>query len=73
MLGVTEVQLGVMMFVAVGVGTITPPLAMNLFITGRICDIQVGDMIRPLLPFVLVGVLILLFVTFVPEASFILA
>lgn len=69
MLGVTEIQLGVMMFVAVGVGTITPPMAMNLFITSRITDVPVSDMLRPLLPFIIVGVLILLLVTFVPEAS----
>ncbi|MDN5311628.1 MAG: C4-dicarboxylate transporter, DctM subunit [Thermoanaerobacteraceae bacterium] len=69
MIGVTEVQLGVIMFVAVGVGTITPPMAMNLFITGKICDVSVKDMIRPLVPFLAVGVLILLLVTYVPEAS----
>ena len=70
MVGISQVQLGVIMFVAVGVGTITPPMAMNLFITGKICDVSVKDMMSPLWPLLLFGALpVLILVTFVPELS----
>ncbi len=70
MIGLSQVQLGVMMFVAVGIGTITPPMAMSLFITGKICKVTVNEMIKPLIPLFLFGALpILILVTFVPEAS----
>lgn len=69
-IGLTQIQLGVIMFVAVGVGTITPPMAMNIFITGKACNVSVREMMNPLLPFLLFGALpVLLLVTFVPELS----
>ena len=69
-IGMTQIQLGVVMFVAVGVGTITPPMAMNLFITGKACNVSIRDMIAPLWPFLVFCALpILLLVTYVPELS----
>lgn len=69
-IGLTQIQLGVIMFVAVGVGTITPPMAMNIFITGKACNVSVRDMMVPLWPFLVFGALpILLLVTYVPELS----
>lgn len=69
MIGMSQVQLGVVMFVAVGVGTITPPMAMNLFITGKVCDVSVKEVVRPLLPFLFVSLFVMLLVTYVPEVS----
>lgn len=69
-IGLTQIQLGVIMFVAVGVGTITPPMAMNIFITGKACNVSVRDMMSPLWPFLAFGALpVLILVTFVPELS----
>lgn len=69
-IGLTQIQLGVIMFVAVGVGTITPPMAMNIFITGKACNVSVRDMMSPLWPFLVFGALpVLILVTFVPELS----
>ncbi len=68
--GLTQIQLGVIMFVAVGVGTITPPMAMNLFITGKACNVSIREMMSPLWPFLVFGALpILILVTYVPELS----
>jgi C4-dicarboxylate transporter DctM subunit len=70
LIGLTQVQLGVMMFVAVGVGTITPPMAMNLFISGKICGVELQDMLKPLVPFLVFGAIPMLFlVTYFPELS----
>ena len=69
-IGLSQIQLGVIMFVAVGVGTITPPMAMNIFITGKSCNVSVRDMMKPLLPFLLFGAVpVLLLVTYIPELS----
>ncbi|BDF66141.1 membrane protein [Oscillospiraceae bacterium] len=69
-IGLTQIQLGVIMFVAVGVGTITPPMAMNIFITGKACNVTVRDMMAPLWPFLVFGALPILFlVTYIPEVS----
>ena len=69
-IGLTQIQLGVIMFVAVGVGTITPPMAMNLFISGKSCGVSVKDMMSPLWPFLVFGALPILFlVTYVPAVS----
>lgn len=69
-IGLTQIQLGVIMFVAVGVGTITPPMAMNIFITGKACNVTVRDMMSPLWPFLVFGAVPILFlVTYVPAVS----
>jgi C4-dicarboxylate transporter DctM subunit len=69
LVGITQVQLGVIMFVAVGVGTITPPMAMYLFITGKVCNGSVKDMMAPLWLFLVFATLVLFLVTFIPEVS----
>ena len=69
-IGLTQIQLGVIMFVAVGVGTITPPMAMNIFITGKACNVSVREMMSPLWPFlVFAAIPVLLAVTYIPELS----
>ena len=63
-------QLAVIMFVCVGIGTVTPPMAMNLFITSKASGVPVADMIKPLIPMVVFVCLpVLLLVSFVPDLS----
>lgn len=70
MIGLSMTQLAVMMFVCVGIGTITPPMAMNLFITAKASGVPVTAMVKPLIPMlVFVCIPILLLVTFVPALS----
>jgi C4-dicarboxylate transporter DctM subunit len=64
------IQLGVILFVAIGVGTLTPPMAMNLFVVSRISGVPMAAIIRPLMPFLLFAAIpILLLVAYVPEVS----
>ncbi len=51
------------------VGTITPPMAMNLFITSKASGVPMQDMMRPLLPFLIGAIFILLLVAYVPALS----
>lgn len=69
-IGVSQIQLAVITFVAIGIGACTPPMSMCLFIACRLTDVRIADVIRPLWPFLVFGALpVLLLVTFVPGVS----
>lgn len=69
-IGVSAIQLAVIIFVAIGIGSITPPMAMTLFVTAKICDVKISDMMKPLMPFLLFGAVpIMIIVTYVPFVS----
>lgn len=68
--GISLTQLAVITFVALGVGSITPPMAMALFVCAKTTGVSVVDMVKPLVPFLLFGcVPTLLLVSFVPALS----
>lgn len=68
--GINEIQLGVILFVGIGIGTVTPPMAIDLFVTSKCSGVTIPEMIKPLLPMlILVAFPVLLLVTFVPELS----
>ncbi|MGW8186258.1 MAG: TRAP transporter large permease subunit, partial [Desulfobacterales bacterium] len=52
---------------ALAIGMLTPPLGICLFISCNIAQIQLSEIIRFILPFLLVMVGVLLFMTYVPE------
>lgn len=69
-LGIGMVQLGCMLFVAIGIGNITPPMAMNLFIASKAVGVDTTKVIPPLMYyFLLAGIPMMLLVTFVPGLS----
>ena len=64
------IQFAVLVFVALGIGSITPPMAMSLFLCARLGNVPVEKMVKPMLPYIIVGsVPILLLVAFVPAVS----
>ncbi|MCI8399321.1 MAG: TRAP transporter large permease [Oscillibacter sp.] len=69
-IGISSLQFGVIVFMAVGIGAATPPMAMCLFLSARLCRVSVNETVRPLLPFLLFGALpVLLLVSYVPALS----
>ena len=69
-IGVSATRLAVIMFVCIGVGTITPPMAMNIFLTAKILKLETKDVIAPIWPFVFfIGIPMILLVTYVPWLS----
>ncbi len=68
-LGMDLVQFGMVMVVAVCVGTITPPLGVNLFTTCGIYRISIEDVCKEVIPFVVLMTIGLLMVTFIPDIS----
>lgn len=68
-LGMSSIQFGVMIVMNLSIGTITPPVGNVLFVGCSVAKLQVEDVMKRLLPFFLVIVVALLFVTFVPALS----
>lgn len=68
-IGIHTIQLGCMMFIAIGIGTITPPMSMGLYIVERVTGVQVQDQIKPLLPLITISTAVLLLVSYVPALS----
>lgn len=69
-LGISMVQLGCMLFVAIGIGNITPPMAMNLFIASKAVGVDTTKVIPPMMYyFVFAGLPMMLLVTFLPGLS----
>ncbi len=71
-LGMDLVQFGLVMVVSVCVGTITPPLGLNMFTVCGIFDIKIEEIIKNILPFVLIMSAVLFLIAFWPDASLVL-
>ncbi len=60
---------GVMMAVNLSIGTITPPVALNLYVAANLSDISMERISRAVLPFFVALVVALLIVTYLPPLS----
>lgn len=67
--GMDEIQFGVMMVMNLAIGTVTPPVGSVLFVGCSVAKLKVENVIKRLVPYFLVVITALLFVTFVPEIS----
>lgn len=68
-IGMTPVQLGVMMILNLGIGLITPPVGVLLYVCGGIARRSIEQLTKAMLPFYCVMLIVLLLVTFIPELS----
>jgi len=64
-----EVQFGVMMVMALGIGQCTPPVGIALFVACSISKTKIGQVILPMIPFLLAMLFVLLLVAFWPFLS----
>lgn len=67
--GIDPVHFGIIMVVNLALGMITPPLGVNLFAACAVARISLEQMMRPLLPFVLVVLACLALITYFPQLS----
>lgn len=67
--GIDPVFFGLIMVVNLSIGLITPPVGLDLFIVQGMVDIQFGQLIRGIIPFVIVLVLDLMLITYIPAIS----
>lgn len=68
-IGMNEIQFCVMMITALGVGFITPPLGLNLFVVSGLTGESVLGIAWRAIPFVFFMLLVVLLIAFVPEIS----
>lgn len=63
------VWFGVMVTTMVAIGTITPPVAMNLYVGCRISNLTIEELTPPVIPLLLATVAALIVLTFVPSIT----
>ncbi len=68
-LGFDPVHYGVLLIVNLIIGAMTPPLAVTLFISTRLCGIEMQDTFPDILHFIAIYVVLLLLLTFVPAVT----
>ena len=68
-IGMNEIQFCVMMITALGVGFITPPLGLNLFVVSGITGESILKIASRAVPFVLLMLVVVLMIAFVPAIS----
>tara|TARA_A100001391_G_scaffold147541_6_gene105013 strand:- start:1173 stop:2432 length:1260 start_codon:yes stop_codon:yes gene_type:complete len=65
--GINPYHLGVLMCINLTLGLLTPPVGAALYVASRVTGCKPGDIIKALLPFLLVTVLVLLLITWMPD------
>lgn len=68
-MGMDPIQFGIVMTVNLAIGFVTPPYGANLFFASAIGHVSIERITQKIVPFILVMVVILLFLTFVPSLS----
>ena len=71
-LGMHPVHFGIVMVLNLCIGLCTPPVGTILFVGSGIANISVSQVVKPLLPFLVIMILVLLLVVYIPEISMIL-
>lgn len=68
-LGVDVTHFGIIMVVNLAIGFITPPLGVNLFVASRVGETTLDDVIKGIIPFLVVMIVVLLAITYIPAIS----
>lgn len=68
-LGMDPVHFGIVLVLNLCIGLCTPPVGTILFVGSGIANISVSQIIKTLLPFLLIMILVLLLITFIPGIS----
>ena len=69
--GVDPVHLGIIFLANMQIGYFTPPIGMNLFIASYRFGRSIGDLYKAAIPFMLVLLIALAFITYIPQLSLI--
>ncbi len=71
-IGMNEIQFCIMMITTLGVGFITPPLGLNLFVVSGLTGESILKIAKRAVPFVLSMLAVVLLIAFVPEMTTVL-
>lgn len=69
MLGIDLVHFGIIQTTNLCIGLITPPMALNLLMASKIGGVSVMKTVRPLMPYLVVSLIVLMIVTYIPELT----
>jgi tripartite ATP-independent transporter DctM subunit len=65
--GLNEIHLGIVVILNLMIGNLTPPMGGALFITCKVAEIKLADLLKELWPFIVGLIIALLIVTYVPQ------
>ena len=68
-LGIDKVLFGVIMIVNLAIGTITPPVGVDLFVAQSITGVPLSVLVRNVFPYMVMLIVILLLITYIPQLS----
>lgn len=68
-IGLNPIHFGVIIVVNLAIGFITPPVGVNLFVASGIAEAKIQSIARASVPFLLAMLVVLLFVTYIPQIS----
>jgi len=67
--GMDPIHFGILIVLNLSIGNITPPVGSALFVGASIANLELEDVIKPMLPFYAAIIIVLLLVTYIPEIS----
>lgn len=67
--GMDPIHFGILIVLNLSIGNITPPVGSALFVGASIANLDLEDVIKPMLPFYAAIIIVLLLVTYIPEIS----
>lgn len=71
-LGIDPIHFGIIMVINFSIGAITPPFAVNLFVSSQVAGIKYEEIVKPILPYIGLLVVDLLVISYVPPLSLVL-
>ena len=71
-LGYSPIVLGVVLVMNVAIGMVTPPVGCNLYVACGVSGIQVKEIIKPVVPYIVASCITLLLVTYIPQITLLL-
>lgn len=67
--GIDPVHFGIIIVFNLSIGTITPPVGPVLFVGAKVANLRIESVVRPLIPFFVATIVVLMVITYVPELS----
>ena len=68
-LGLDPIHFGIIMILNLNIGLCTPPVGSVLFIGCSVAKLKIQDVIKPIIPFFIAMIVVLLLVTYIPSIS----
>jgi C4-dicarboxylate transporter DctM subunit len=68
-MGINPIHLGVIMVANAAIGMFTPPFGLNLFVAQAATGVNMMKIIKGVIPFVIISLIALMFITYIPEIS----